>query len=77
MYNVNVMYQILYSNSSLSVYQSRYNSLCILKYVSIQIKLSHTLSFLLNNGRFNYVFIDTQSYRALYSLPSKGISNCS
>ena len=33
-----------YSNNSLSMYQSRYNSLCILKYVSIQIQLSVFLS---------------------------------
>ena len=29
-----------YANSSLNVYQSRYNSICIQKYVSIQVQLS-------------------------------------
>ena len=53
------------------MYQSRYNSLCILKYVSIQKQLSQTLSSLPNNGRSKNNFIDTQSFRTLYSLLSK------
>ena len=58
-----------YSDNSLKVYQSRYNSLCILKFVSIQIQLSlysKVLSIQIQLSLNSQVYINTDTTLAVF-----------